>query len=254
MAHIFLNDTGVTLLQRHCFRQAFHTLNDAMVAIRDDYRYNRDSSFEIKLNNIIGRASRRPIESAIERLVHPEQFSNATSLEFTALSMEDLTATEDLDSLLKKLRGSETIIAIRLDTGSIANMKLTDICRSVHAAIIMYNYGIAHQAYATVMWEIQRPLAHIHFEGATKLLILSDSVLERLSKLTSSLEDSTAHELHRPFLFVQFFVLLSLHGQVVGTGHEGTVQQKIAHIRAKISVVNHLMQIARESCISAPAA
>jgi hypothetical protein len=246
--HSHLNDMGVALLEQNYYRQAFTTFRDAMQTLKRVSQSVKEDSLPTVDTSLL-------LEDATAWLVSLEPFTPpASSIKISSISALDLATVDDIAVLEKKLQvdhGVYCYLAIRMGKEDSSHQTQDNISKDLAAAIITYNYGIAHQAYTSAMWNANRP-ANIQRQTGPRLLGLSETILDRLSSPPE--EDDANDENQRQVLLVHLIILMCLHGEVVDASRKKKVRDKLLDIHSRILTTFYLVEMAKECCISAVAA
>lgn len=212
-----LNDVAVSLLEQNCYLQAFETFKEALT----------DGS---------------NMDAANARLESPEPFPKPPPLKYSVILMQELTTLEkNIDFVFDKLQDDacqDCFLPVRF--GDL----LAPV--DIESAIIEYNYGIAHQAYAiALLKKKKRVISNNHCQVAIHLLRSSDLALEKISATCGT--KNMKHTDGSQTLFVRLALLLSLHKLVVGTEDEDEVREKLIDVHARISTMFETLEMAHKT-------
>lgn len=233
-----LNDVAVALLEHNCFLQVVETCKDALISSKKE--------------NIV-------IDAANDRVGSREPFPKAPSINYSSVSMEQLCSTcygkKNIIDFVFEAFGSDennkgprtSFIVIRCGNRNIS----IDLAQ----AIISYNLGVAHQAYAVaLLLKKRRQMAFTNQNlTATKMYRSSESTLAALSPVTTSEETNTlAQEIDLfQILVFHLIVLMNLHQQVsVGTSEERQVRNKLIDIHSRVSIMLELHDMEKTAAVS----
>jgi hypothetical protein len=223
-AAISLNNTGVTLLQRRCYRQAIATLRDAVVAISSASR-RIDQEREDSPNNSDLFSRETPcinamIHQAAKRLAKPEP-----SVDHTTVSQYDLQVLSDCEnpSILQQyphhylstptpttpsptapVTGFNNNHAFLFRIEALNYEASTDHNFDLQASIILQNFGVANRVIAGLTDDLR--FKHELHVGAMRFFTSSYSVLTNSCQSGDTMEET---ELQR-FVFTATHVLQNL--------------------------------------------
>jgi len=168
---IALNNAGVSLLRRHCYRQANDAFNDALKVMRDLSTpcQARQHSSDL-LNSMLQKAYSDVFES--------QRYSQTDDATFRIVTEEESTDVIVAGMQQPSYMAFSTIFLIRieLEGKSIQECQSEDL--DVQSAIILYNYGVVYKCLAST--EPRTELAIQPLRRASKLFSLSYSILQKL--------------------------------------------------------------------------
>lgn len=239
MAHAHLNDLAVSILEQNCFHQAFDAYKDALKTLKRGFNESSNSSFNFSASSFSYTAgslgtSCSSLDTTFSRTGALEPFPNAPPINYASFSIENLTSAEGVDSVFEKLRdddlSEETFLSIQF-----AEIKVP---RKVAAAIIKYNLGIAHRAYARALLSKGRQVASTNQVNlATKHFRSAETYMSKVSVESTTMTAYTGDESSRQILLLHLTTLLALHKQVVETPEEDEVQDKLIRLNAQIEAM-----------------
>lgn len=253
-AALSLNNTGVTLLERRCYRQALITLKEATRILQDPPRATAKPEEEAnELQDLLQKAT--------QRLTNPQIMNvndRHSRLEIQAISLEDLilSAPPPATRILRPIRVEEFDSALLPEYYS---GKATDSF-DLESAVVVHNFGLAHvcisrslgssmSSHGTKSLYLRDSTArHCRLQACAKTLMLtSDSLLGKRIKhilMTPSLTaDSTTaprvdeshlmHLLHLATVFLQNLEFI-YHGQPRQQSRVETLQGKLRRLQCLI--------------------
>ena len=162
---VAVNNVGVEMLQRQCYRQAVATFRDAaalMKCIVSNSDENKDSFCSLLPAQSL-ESSKHPLQHAVRSLTHSKPTKTA------ALLIEVLTSTQDgtvfhnttLQSLLKASPSSSKAFPVRIEDDLLLEVSACYLPRSpelsVQAAMICHNLGLAYLCQSKVTKAARRP-------------------------------------------------------------------------------------------------
>lgn len=156
---ISLNNQGVDLIRRSCYRQGLICLVDAMTVVK---------SMEV------GRASEslrgdKSLERAIHYMAAPEPLSIESTMQFDVTVVSDMMTFDDVRNMLLSPEQANTAVFIRIeDIGSDETIKEKINLRS---AIMLHNTGAAYRIFGWVFSNVgiqsQRPALRLFHSAYT---------------------------------------------------------------------------------------
>lgn len=180
-AAICLNNHGVDLLRKQCFRQGLSCLADAIMTL---------SSGEILLG-LQPICMRACLERAANQMANPEPFITSTVMNqcpVTVVSDE----TDDCATLMRPHQSQDIginhdVFLIRIEAFDSADLEMES--RDLQSAIVLHNTGSAYRLLAHVMETARNELeaSSLHFFHSSYLLITSSCQrypIENLCKVT----------------------------------------------------------------------
>jgi hypothetical protein len=178
------------------------------------------------------------LQKARDRIISRKPLPFAPSIKCYSVSIRDLITVQEIDSVLELLEYNhgpeQPPIAISL----VDTPYIDEIPMDLSAAIIMYNFGVAHAAYSKALQKQQNlphvPNSDINRRAAVRLLELSDTVLESLA-----FGEDGASDTRRNILVVRIFILLGLYHQTTGNSDAKRVQEEISSVYYEISLFCH---------------
>lgn len=229
-AVLALNNIGVSMMDRGCYRQALETMHDAVFLMKAVCRGS--PSF------VTGFSDRKPqdVESmlrrATERLLHPEQTEDA-SVEIMTLTVSDEGHSGDMESTLVVCPfNHEVLIALRLDD-SFNFDALGQVESSIMSTCILHNFGLCCICRAKAADVSDLDLARL-LHNAARIFELCQSVL-------STQSTACRNGLHLKLLFFLGYVVLSAFIQVLLAEHRKsealTHLPKLATLKAGVRVL-----------------
>lgn len=228
-AVVYLNNTGVSLLQKRCYRQAMETFCDAISVTKGAVPHDGTKQSILPLYQATNRESiDRKLLNAAHRLSNPIPSSASMINDLTIQVVSDnesaLTGTGSFllqESIIPAFPthariSNKTIYLIRMEP---VDQEVTND-RSVEAAICLYNYGQAYKClselessapYASSLREGVRQLLHLAF-----LLLSSSQTLSMTDPNTSTgMEDGNSSSNSPRAVLMTAMSLRSLLGQTL---------------------------------------
>lgn len=223
-SYVFLNDEGVALLQRNCYRHAFAKFEAATLALRISY-YPVGQKPNQKKNA-------KPAMSETS-----EPFPCPPRVQCSDIALTELASADQIFQLLQIDSQQDATIAIRLGAGCEQGVQINtaseDQTKRIASAIIAYNLAIARQTYARGLCNQRRnELCTVQLEEAARLFEMAHRALRTLS---DDLFRSRQVELLHRILLVRMIALLGHHTQVVGTQAAKKVESRLTRVHCKIS-------------------
>jgi hypothetical protein len=182
-AAIALNNMGVSLLERRCYRQAMEAFSDAMTVMREISMLHKEPS-----NMVYKRPSLRPsytndakLQKAIYNLAHcqrdvdPDHKSDS-HINFCVLTERGCTAVIGSALQDESIFKSSTTFLIRVELERKSIHDCLDRDRAFESAIILHNLGNAYKCLASVATSAST--AKKNLESSLKIFELSYSVLQ----------------------------------------------------------------------------
>lgn len=225
-----LNDIAISLLEQNCYFQAFETFKESSCRLRRGDGCKSDVA-------------------AKERLQSPQPFPNPPSIKYSSMPLNDLTNTSDcMDLIFDKIEDDDALLCIRLAETN----ESPSISSKLKSAIIKYNFGVAHYAYALAMQKKRRRVVvNNHIQTSNNMLKAAKESLSELccrSSCSSCCQEKKERMGESPLGAVytlpmlHLVVLLSLHKQVAGTPDEALVRKELIQVHSYISEVTDLLE------------
>ena len=226
LTHSQLNDMGVLLLRKNCFRQSFQMFSEALKAADS-------SEFEHHVEGPVD-----PAEMLENRANFSyERFPSGLLSSCCVASLASLTTTSELLKVLEQSNNSNSSVnetTLIFQMGACRSDCRTgykkEVWKKISLATITYNYGIAHQTFAKALCQTKRPSTLLAINHHTKakdlfhtvecLLDSVPSVVALNEKLKQGLKKETLLSRIQTLRMVN---LLALHAEVVGTKGEPAV-------------------------------
>ena len=223
-----LNDVAISLMEQNCFLQAFDTLTEAL---------------EIDI------AGDSDVEIASRRLLSPEPFPKAPRIGYSSVFLKDIASTaKGVECIFDKFARTDDEEGLELLT----SIRLGDevVSEELETALIEYNSGIAHQAYAIALLTRRKRIASEN-EAQTAALFLKTAEKTLANIHAASEQRKGSKDYACRTLPLRLVVLMSLHRLVLGTPEENVVQKALIEIHGQIMALAKLFDRA-ERAISPP--
>lgn len=192
-----LNTIGIYLLEKNAYLQALATFRDALVEVAKNHvdltqeeHGNAEETAEFPRWQI-----NRMIENAKSSVQHLEPFprpSSCSAKTCLTVSTRHLETADDIVLLLESAASrqhEDCLFAVESDVLDFADGTAKTYVDDFVCCVVLYNYGLAHKAYAHSLENVPRVYGDLeHNQAATQLLTFSELILE---KLTSDGEDET---------------------------------------------------------------
>jgi len=136
---VALNNVGVTLIERRCYRQAIETLKDAIFVMRGVFNTATEKNSASGFASTSGTEAR--LQRATERLVNPHPVSSSSLINVIS---HDGTRIQPsmLSSLLKEGKAPSHSVTIRIESADVDSPYARD--PDLESAVMLFNFGIAH--------------------------------------------------------------------------------------------------------------
>lgn len=197
---IALNNMGVLLLNKHCYRQALETLNDSISLLKQSSLSDDVESSSATTEYSLEAAKKNHV--ALKRLSQPEicNLSECTAIEVVVssdFSLEEACfATEGrFVDVFHPIRIDEIDVSYRLDF---------DI--DFECGVVLHNFAIAHLCMWQSKMKTNLSSRQLHYNCAIKLLQLSHSIYAKAIKEV----DTDALVSHPNLLRVKAVILRTL--------------------------------------------
>ena len=231
MVHAKLNDMAVTMLENNCYHQSFDTFKEANQTVKRDFNESvNGGSWAMSSGSIANPCS--DLGMATRRMESLEPFPKAPAIKYSTISIQDLTSTGDkaVDFVFEQLQQGdgpdESILLIRFAEHNVS--------KKMAAAIIKYNHGLAHQAYAKALVGKGRlSAARVQTNLALKFVRSSESAMEKLSSKSNALATR-----------------LALHKLVLGTPEEGEVTENLTCLYSEVMSMFEALKVKPENAVN----
>jgi len=223
-AAISLNNTGVTLLHRGCYKQALKTLSDSVSVMKS--AFHRDAS-QVCIDTVLNEAA--------QRLTCPEPEANHVSKKMIILTEAQVIPDHE-DTCLMRI---ENVDSWNNDDNTVYELL---------SAIVVLNLGIAYQAMDTTTTENHEKTEFL--VGSKNLLQFAYTILTNIVQSEQS-SDIDPTELRRAIM-ASIIVLQNLLKVLAKLGEGNRNKEYMTQLDQLIEFVRQQQQ--GESLIAAPAA
>jgi hypothetical protein len=137
---IALNNMGVSMLERHCYRQAYQTFQDAVFAMKAALGVSSsplDSSTSVQL------AVHQKLQEAVHRVSNPQ----VSPISLPIDSVSDVTSITLIEWSPTNMNEIVLTRPIRIEVEEIPNNIIStsvSIVADLYTSILLYNFGLAH--------------------------------------------------------------------------------------------------------------
>jgi hypothetical protein len=246
MIHAKLNDMAVSMLENNCYHQSFDTFKEANQTVKRDFNES-GGSWALSSGSIANTCS--DLDMASRRMEAPEPFPKAPAIKYSTSSIQDLTSTGDkaVDFVFEQLQQGEgldeSILLIRFAEHNVS--------KKMAAAIIKYNLGLAHQAYAKALQDKGRlSAARVQTNLAVKFVKSSESTMEKLSSKSTALVAVTGKKGSYQTLLLLLATRLALHKLVLGTPEEGKVSEDLSCLYSEVMSMFEALKVTPENAVN----